>query len=331
MTNLLSLRTFGPCLIATFLVCLPNPGIGEYRDVCIIGGGAGGMTASVLLKDNGYSSIVIEEADYIGGHCNTVRFDAPPRESVDWVDIGVIEFPNTSKANQEGFGRWSFDSVSFFSRFSVGPTSIITMPPINNGAIRLVDLQSGADLGMAPPPSQTPSPEFVAALRNLQQITARYPWLDTGQVPDVVPPELLIPFSEFISTNNLQALNDRIFSILWIGGLGDFQDLTTLYAMINLAPTLLSTLLNSPPFNLRGGCRTFYEGIENYLGSKNVLVNAHVSSIVRPPSGGDGPIRVTGRITDPTQQSSRTFSYTCSNIFIGLPPTLDEMATLFRP
>jgi len=282
------------------------------------------MTAAVLLKDNGYSSVVFEEADSIGGHCHTLRFDPPPGESVDWLDVGVIEFPNTTKANQQGFGPWSFDSPSFFARFSGGPTSILTMPPIMSG-VRIVDLQSGADLGMMPPLLETPTPEFFAALRNLQQIAARYPWLDTGQVPDIVPPELLVPFSDFITAHNLQPLEERIFSIMWIGGLGDFQDLTTLYAMINVGPTILSTLLNSPPFNLRGGCQTFYAGIQNYLGSNNVLVNAQVDSIVR----GNGPIRVTGQIIDPSRQSRRTFSYTCSKIFIGFPPTLDKMATLF--
>jgi len=53
-----------------------------------------------------------------------------------------------------------------------------------------------------------------------------------------------------------------MFGIIWIGGLGEFQDLTTLYAMINVGPTILSTLLNNPPFNLRGGCKTFYAGMK---------------------------------------------------------------------
>jgi len=78
-----------------------------------MGGGIGGMSAAVQLKDTGYSPFVIEKQPVLGGQCNTVYFD-PPSPGLD--DVGVVLFYNTTMLNTFGLGQW-IDLPAYFSRF----------------------------------------------------------------------------------------------------------------------------------------------------------------------------------------------------------------------
>lgn len=312
-------------LVALFLVTLVSScsALIESRDVCILGAGAGGMSAAVFLKDRGYSVIVLEQADSTGGQSDTLRFTPPAGQTDSFVDPGVQQFPNTTDANLKGRGPWTLDTPSYFGRFA-------TVLPLSQTARvnTWVDMKRGINQGVAPSVNRS-DPAWIAALNTWNTILARYPWVDAGQVPDTVPAELLVDFETFVANNNLQPLVSSFFtSFLWGGGLGYFDEFTALYALLNLGPTIVGLFTGTnKAIYLANGVRSYYDGVEAYLGERNVLVNAEIKKVQRVTGQ---PSVVSGRIIDPSKRSYQYFEYKCNHVFIGFAPTYDKVNKIFN-
>ncbi|QHN71019.1 hypothetical protein [Mollivirus kamchatka] len=303
--------------------------IGGARDVCVLGGGASGMAAAVFAKDANLSVVVIDSASDVGGQCNTLTFVPPAPGYPAWIDVGVQFFADTEAANAAGLGPWSIDSVEIVRRFA-GNDSVafldFTTDATPNYAL---DLAAGISYGLQPPQNQTP--EFYAAYGRLQAIIASYPWIDRAEVPSPVPSELLVPFSDFIAANQLGPLVTAVFiPQLLAGGLGDFDRLTTLYALLNLSPTI-SRIFAVPNagFVVNGGCQLIYDGMRAYLGENNVLVNAQTLYSARPVGGsGSSQTAVVGGIVKTQQGPVSLFRYSCGRIIVTYPQTLAAMLPL---
>lgn len=275
------------------------------------------MAAAVFLKDNGYSVAVIEKDSRVGGQCNTYELPDYPAQ---WLDIGVVVFPNTAAANAAGLGPWNISTTEIVKRFA-GPDAII--PQFLSSAVGCVmDLELGYETCATPAQAQQSedNPAFLEAYETFQQIiTQKYPWIDLAQVPDPVPSELLLPFSVFIENNNLTALIDSLFlPFLVVGGLGSLQNLTTLYALLNLGPTT-NFIFEGPNngFQVNHGCQTVYDGMYDYIGAENVFFNTTVSA----------------RLDDALIlfAPSQPFLFElllCSNIVVAFPPTINNMLPL---
>ncbi|AVK76515.1 hypothetical protein pneo_cds_908 [Pandoravirus neocaledonia] len=305
--------------------------VSGQRDVCVLGGGAAGMAAAVFAKDRGRSVVVIESAERVGGQCDTIDFAAPMPGMPSWIDIGVQFFANTTAANEVGLGPWTIDSVGIVQRFA-GPGSVypldFTTDTTPNYA---VNLREGVSYGLQPP--APPTPEFLAAYYRLSMIIASYPWIDRADVPSPVPAELLVPFSQFIATHQLGPLVPSLFvPQLSGGGLGAFDKLTTLYALLNLSPTI-SRIFSVPyaGFVVAGGCRGIYDGMRDYLtadNADNVLVNAKTLVAVRPYST-RLPVIVGGVITAPGSGAvTGSFAYRCGKLVVAYAQTADAMKPL---
>ena len=74
-------------------------------DVVVIGAGTSGLSAAKSLKDIGYSVIVIEAANHIGGRCVTDNsiFDIPFDIGGSWLHSAVTN-PLAEIAVQNNFG-----------------------------------------------------------------------------------------------------------------------------------------------------------------------------------------------------------------------------------
>lgn len=300
------------------------------RDVCVVGGGAAGMATAVFAKDKGLSVAVFESSPRVGGQCNTVYFTPPAPGYPAWIDIGVQIFADTRYANELGLGPWSIDSVGLVKRFA-GADSVV---PLNYSAQTssnyVVDL--GVGIGVPASSANTSDPAYRYAYYTLLTILANYTWLDRAEVPVPVPAELLVPFSVYIATHGLEPLVSSLLEpTLFAGGLGDFDDLTTLYALLNLAPTVLD-IFSVPDlgFSVYNGCQTIYDGMAAYLGDAGdgVLVNAQVQWALRP-SGPHTSVLLGGVLVNPTTGAKEaSFSYKCGKLVVAFPQVLSAAAVL---
>lgn len=264
----------------------------RVRDVVVLGSGASGMSAAVFLKDKNYDVLVLEKAPVIAGHCNTVYFTPPTPGQPGYIDLGVQIFTDTAFENASGMGQWNLDSRAFAQRFlpagGILPNNLPLSEQSNNWA---ADFALGIFLGAVP--NTPPTPAFEAAFAAFYGILLSYPWLETASFPDPIPPQLLMPFGEFIYLNNLTAMGSVFYGSLYIGGMGNFSTLTTLYALQNLRRGILAlNSVQASGFTINNGCLAMYQGITTYLGQQNVVVGANVVSTERPNGRSNRPTRL---------------------------------------
>ncbi len=294
----------------------------NHRDVCILGGGASGMTSAVFLKDRGYTSVVFEQADILGGCCNTENFPAPPGKQ-NWVDAGVVAFYNTTMANAMGLGNWTTDIAAFFLRF-VSSLTPVPIPPTL--PVYYADFKAGTVV--PPPPFNVTA--FEIALNKYYIIVAENPWLNTLTTrPDPIPAMFTVPFSQFITDNGLEALTSLFHEGINAGGT-NFSAMSAFDAMrlSGASVGLTSTIVPELSFSAYGGCYSLYVGMTKYLGVDNVITSAKVSHIIRPHAhsddddGSQGPIIVQGHV------GRSRFTYTCEKLIMALPHILRNLVAL---
>ena len=279
------------------------------------------MAAAAFLKDNNYSVLIFEKEANIGGHCNTYYFTPPKKGDINWVDLGVQIFQDTDFDNSAGFGSWTLSSRTFVERFA--KSGVV---PFNLTAENLptygMDLNHNIPLGPSPLPTPPPNPDFAEAYGTLFNYLTQYPWLNTADIPQEVPEDMLLPFSEFIAKYNLASLVDTLFTpIAFRGGLGDYFKLTSLYVLLILSPSNIA-LLNPSTSSASGfypaeGCADLYSGIEEYIGKENVIRSARTRQVNR---GSDG--KVTMRVSI---SGARAVAVTCSSLIIAFPETLESL------
>jgi hypothetical protein len=191
------------------------------RDVCIIGGGATGTYSAVRLnQDMGKSVVIVEKADRLGGHTETY-LDPVTHYPVDY---GVQAYHNLTVV------------TDFFARFNVSLSAVPVTSPFTT---EYVDLRTGKVV-----PGYTP-PDPTAALGILAAQLEKYPYLPEGyNLPDPVPADLLLPFSDFVTKYGIQAAVPLIWT--FAHGVGDLLTSPTLYVFQNFGlPQLNSIFTNS--------------------------------------------------------------------------------------
>lgn len=310
--NLLNIFLF---CVFLYLCTLVNCKTNTHLPVCVLGAGSSGMSSAVFLKDNGYQVKVLEKTGAIGGHCNTLRFGPGL-----WYDLGVITYDNTSKLTELEIGEWQIQTDVFARRFVPDDSYLIPSDPTFGGlpsfAARFAD---GVDYGELPAPSP-PTPDYLAALGRLVAIVESYPWLENSTYPDVLPPELLVPFDQFIETNELQLLVPTIFNYFMLnGGLANLSNVLAIHALQTSNLFVLS-LYQVPGvgFSIKNGCLTIYEGMQQYIGAENIELNAEITSIQR----------YADYVVVYYSQNNRNYVEKCSNIIVSFTPNLENLAPI---
>jgi len=295
------------------------------RDVCILGGGIGGMAAAVFLKDKGYNPLVVEKEDILGGSCTTVTFPVANSSLPNWVDIGVISFANTTFFTQSGWGGWTVDSVAFFERFV---EKLIPVPVPATITVFDVDYTTGQQVQPAP----INGTEFELRLGAYLEFLAANPWLTTlVSKPDPFPSDLLVPFDQWLMTNDYTVLIP-IFRELIGGGTTNYSAITAFEAL-RMATNIIGILniVGSGPaqFSVEGGCIKLYDGMQAYLGAENVLTSVDIALAVRPSHNVGGfnlPSTLIG--TRKQHGHEKPFVQTCEKLVLAFPPLLEELTFL---
>ena len=191
-------------------------------NVCVIGGGAAGTYAAIKSKDLGHSVAVIEQQNRLGGHTKTY-IDPVTKKS---IELGVAEWEDTPIVRK------------FFKRFQVPLYKYnFTLPGVTT---EYADFTTGK----IATPAQG---DLLGAWDAFQAQVAKYPSLDydLSNVPYPVPPDLLLPFGDFIRKYKLE---DAVSYLSLYGeGWGNFVTLPTLLAVKFFPPYFFS------PASLFGG------------------------------------------------------------------------------
>jgi hypothetical protein len=227
------------------------------RDVCVIGGGSSGVYTAIRAKDSHKSVVVVEQKGRLGGHTETYTDPVTGLKAdygvVVWHDLDIVK--------------------DYFARFNIP----LTKSDLGGLPASPIDFRTGKAVQ---PPSLNISEGLAAYAAQL----AKYPYLEGGFfLPDPVPPELLLPFGEFVE--QYPAIKSAVrFIAGFAQGLGDILKQPTLYVFKNFGLGVLRNAQLGFLTTERGDNSELYEKAGAELG-ENVLLNSNVIATQRQEGG----------------------------------------------
>lgn len=243
---------------------------------------------------------MVEAKAVLGGHTET--WTDPVTQAK--VDIGVIVYHNLSIV-QKYFGRYQIP---------------LTKANLGSAVTKFYNSLTGKNVpGYAPP---DPNLTTYAAL------LAKFPYLEAGfDLPDPVPEDLLLSFSDFAKKYNLSGFVN--FATAFSQGVGDILKLPTIYVLKGLGFSILQDIQNGFLTTARHNNHELYDKALAELGHDALLIS-RVVAIDRNRSGQYAKILV----ETPTGKKL----FLAKSILITIPPLLknlnhfdlsDEEASLF--
>ncbi|KAM7194025.1 FAD/NAD(P)-binding domain containing protein [Naviculisporaceae sp. PSN 640] len=229
-------------------------------DVVIIGGGSSGTYAAVALKRARHSITLIEKDSRLGGHTDTFKDPATGAT----FDYGVVALLNRTTV------------TDYFAFFNEGLTTFQQ----NNPAVTLnyVDLNGNGQI-INPLPASIPwsDPNAVfAGILGYNNEISKYPFLSNGyDLPNPVPPDLLLPFGDFLAKYNLGGVAQIVYSISQ--GMGNILSLPTLYLFKVLPQTTINAFIGLAPPPITSATFNIQALYDKAL--------AYLSSTATPPAG----------------------------------------------
>lgn len=220
------------------------------RDVLIIGGGAAGTYSAIRLQKLGKSVALVEKEPILGGHTNT------------FID------PITSARINYGVQFWEDIPVvqNYFASLGVSLTPVSTTA--SSPFITLfADLGgSSAIIPASALPSSDPAPGFAIYGAQL----AKFP-VDNGflGLPDPVPEDLLLPFGDFVTKYQLDAI--AFLAYQFAQGLGNILAQTTIYVMKNFGPAALTGISDHFVGTTNRDNHELYDKAQAQLGSDALI------------------------------------------------------------
>ena len=269
------------------------------RDVCVLGGGSSGTFTAVALRDAGKSVVVVERKDRLGGHCETYTDPATGTP----VDYGVVVFHNLPVV------------TSYFARLGV---PLIQLPPgsLGGGVTKYFDYRTGKQVAGYTPPSQADVGQALGFYFGyLQQLKATYYDLDSGfDLPTPVPPDLLMPFRDFVTKYSLQPLVNTVFN--FGQGMGNLLAMPTVYVLKNFSAQVVGSIFSGSFMAVPTGNSRLYEAAAALLGD-DVLFNASAINVNRHNNGVSVLVETPH---GPREIRAKKLVVTC-------PPTLNNLQT----
>jgi hypothetical protein len=203
--------------------------------------------------------VVLEKESRLGGHAQTVFVNNMP------INIGVQVFEGNSPL-----------VTSYCSQLNVPlvPAPLGGGPPAAN-----VDFRTGAPVAITPP---SPADLGTAIGTYLQVLQTQFPYLDSGfNLPNPIPPDLLLPYGDFITKYGLDALVPTAFE--FSQGVGDMLGDAAIYVMKNFSLSVVGAIATSSFVAVPTGTASLYDAAAAFLGS-DAVVSAQIVSVTRGPS-----------------------------------------------
>ncbi|XXH02073.1 hypothetical protein Hte_008438 [Hypoxylon texense] len=205
-------------------VCPSEPAATSH--VVIIGGGASATYAAIRLSQLGQTVTLIEQQESLGGHVNTFRDTATGQT----VDYGVISYGNTTLV-RDFFDYLDVPLAPRASAKNFRSTTVHANIQTDGKVVTLDDSVPWAN-----------RLRTLDALRSLRSQLALYPFLDNGfDLPAKIPEDLLLPFGLFAQKYDLEPIFEFVF--IWMGGLPNILEQTTLYILKSLSLSTVDALV----------------------------------------------------------------------------------------
>lgn len=283
------------CIQIVSTLALPNefaPRQSITRDVVILGGGASGTYAAILLQDLGKSVAVIERNDRLGGHTETL-YTADGSN----IDYGVQGFFNTNT------------TTTFLNRLEVDSEPLLPASSNNQN----VNFVTGEKVD-----GDGPSIDLFLALIQYSAVLEKFPYFSDGayNLPDPVPEDLLMPFGDFVEKYNIQ----KVLPILWTFAHSAGTDSPTLYVIQNFGQPHVSALLGGY-VRAKNGTAELYNKAAEVLGSA-VLYESTAVAVTRP---GNDERRAQGVTVEVRSSSGDSTTINAQKLLITIPPTLENL------
>ncbi|KAB8228774.1 uncharacterized protein BDW43DRAFT_315544 [Aspergillus alliaceus] len=260
------------------------------RDVCIIGGGSAGTFAAIRLRQMNQSVVVVEREDHLGGHVNTYN-DMTTGTAIDY---GVLYYEDLPLVRD------------YFGHFGIPLERVSAQKQTANS--RRVDLRTGTSVGPV-------EGNMALALAVYTTQLLRYPYLNTGfNLPNPVPPDLLLPFGEFVKKYKLDGAVDII--ALFNQGVGDLLQQTTLYMMKYFGLDVLQGALTEFLQPVSHNNSELYVAAQDELG-KDALLSSAIISTRREEEGKWVKVRVSTPSGEKLIRARR--------LIVAIPPKLDML------
>ena len=299
------------------LTSILNLAFGNVVDVCVVGGGSSGTYLGYQAAKMNYSVAIFEPNGYLGGHCEDYTVQNAPGQQPP-INIGV-QFLQNDRTHLIA-SVYSELNVSFFP----APVPVPGFLDFSTGKVET---------------KINPTNLVAEVQRYSKYVLDKYSFIDSKlEVPDFLSPEidteeLLMPFSEFITKHNFEALRFDLNRIVSSSG-QDPERTLTFFALTYANPRILPFLIPEITAKDVGleeplyyfpimGCSAVYSRMAEFIkGNKgNIFLKAEVQNIARfENSHYDG---ANNELTFNHEGSSNTIR--CRSTTIAYPQIVSEM------
>ncbi|KAL2072582.1 hypothetical protein VTL71DRAFT_11925 [Oculimacula yallundae] len=281
--------------ILAVLLTLTNA-LPQVFPVCIVGAGPAGLTAAKKLEDKGRKVVIFEKQESVGGKCQAVY------ENDSFHPLGALLYSNASYPE--------------------------TLKVIDVSGVRSVPLVIGQRWLFDPNGLTIQSPAITAAFATLvgQEFQRYSVYWTTIFAPysalrykNGVPQELTVTTSQWLASNNFQALPVLFVQAMVAFGYGDLREVPILYMLQYLTPDIL-------------GFFAFIHGVE-LIDFHKVWVDWTKRSIKSPIFLSTKILKIDRSLPLPviTYQKGNGHKRTipkiqiCSSIILAFPPTVPAL------